>query len=149
MAAILINGRAYDWSMIEFSFSNIVGEPITGITAVNWKKTTNIVSNYGVGQNPISRGKGNITYEGSVTIDYTAQTTLQRLSPDGTLEGLGEFDLIITYNHPDSGKTISNALYKCIFSEDGMSASQDDVNLTQEFNLNPAFIEPVDTSSLI
>ena len=70
MASILINGRAYDWSMIEFSFSNIVGEPITGITAISWKKTTNIVSNYGVGQEPVSRGKGNKTYEGMVYFFY-------------------------------------------------------------------------------
>lgn len=149
MAAVLINGRAYDWSMMEFRFSNIVGEPILGIQGVTWKKTRKIELNYGVGPRPQSRGFGNYTYEASITLDYNAQVTLQRLSPDGTLEGLGEFDFVVAYNHPESGKTITNLMQKCIFSEDGVDASQDDTNIAQEFNLNPANIEPIDQSTII
>jgi len=145
----LINGRAYDWSMIEFQFSNIVGEPIMGIQAIKWNRSRKIEMNYGVGAHPQSRGFGNITPTASISLDYNAQVTLQRLSPDGTLEGLGEFDLIIAYNHPEDGKTITTALRRCIFSEDGLDANQDDTNLVSEIPLNPGAIEPIDASSIL
>lgn len=147
--ATLINGRAYDWSMIEFAFSNIVGEAIMGIQGVSWTKERNISLNYGVGPYPQSRGFGNYTYSATIDLDYNAQVTLQRLSPDGTLEGLGEFDLIISYAHPETGKSITTQLSKCIFSKDGMNASQGDTDISESFDLNPADIEPIDSDSIL
>lgn len=149
MAATLINGTAYSWSMIEFRFSNIAGEPIMGIKSISWKRSRKLENNYGVGSEPQSRGFGNVTYTASITMDYNAQTTLQRLTSTGKLEDLGDFDLIVAHNHPDSGKTISTVLYKCRFTEDGLDANQDDTDLTMDFNLNPAGIEPVDVTTII
>ena len=139
----LINGRAYDWSMIEFNFSFLASsETVWGVTAVKWSKERKIENNYGVGSQPISRGFGNWTYDASITLDYTTQVQLQQASPDGSLQGLGEFDLLVHFAHPDDGRTVTTTLSKCIFSEDGMEANQDDTNLTKEFKLNPGYITP-------
>uniref|UniRef100_UPI003FEEFACE hypothetical protein n=1 Tax=Parabacteroides distasonis TaxID=823 RepID=UPI003FEEFACE len=44
----LINGRAYDWSMIEiyFGFASS-SEAIYGIKAVKWERKRKVESNYG------------------------------------------------------------------------------------------------------
>ena len=46
----LINGRAYDWSMIEiyFGFASS-SEAIYGIKAVKWERKRKVESNYGIG----------------------------------------------------------------------------------------------------
>ena len=100
----LINGRAYDWSMIEiyFGFASS-SEAIYGIKAVKWERKRKVESNYGIGSQPISRGYGNWTYTASIELDYATQVMFQEASPDGTLMGLGEFDLIVHFAHPDDG----------------------------------------------
>lgn len=147
MATPLINGKAYDWADIEIRFSNIVGEPIMDIKAINWKRERKIESNYGIGSQPISRGYGNWTYTASIDLGYQAQVELQRLSPDGTLHGLGEFDVVVAHQNADEGKETATIINRCIFSEDALDAKQDDTDLVQTFNLNPGGIIPVDTGT--
>lgn len=149
MATPLINGKAYDWSEIDIRFSNIAGEPIAGIKAISWKRDRKSELNYGIGSQPISRGFGNWTYEASIDLDYNAQVTLQRLSPDGTLHGLGEFDVVISHQNSDEGKETTTLIQRCIFTEDGMDAKQDDTDFVATFKLNPAAITPVDANSII
>lgn len=142
----LINGRAYDWSMIEINFGFASSsEAIYGIKAVKWERKRKVESNYGIGSQPISRGYGNWTYTASIELDYATQVMFQEASPDGTLMGLGEFDLIVHFAHPDDGRTVTTTLQKCIFSEDGMEAKQDDTDLSKEFDLNQGGIDTLTT----
>lgn len=139
----LINGRAYDWSMIEFNFSfTSSSQQVYGIKAIKWNRNRKVESNYGVGSQPISRGYGNWTYSASIDLDYATQVAFQEVSPDGTLMGLGEFDLIVHFAHPEDGRTVTTTIHKCIFSEDVMEANQDDTDLHYEFQLNPGYITP-------
>ena len=142
----LINGRSYDWSMIQFNFSNISGEAIAGISSIKYSRERKIDNNYGVGAKPISGGFGNITFAASITMDMNASEQIKALIPSGVLEDLGEFDLVITYNHPVSGSTVVDTIKSCIFSEQGTDASQDDTKLEKEYNLNPGDIEFGDSS---
>jgi len=142
----LINGRSYDWSMLEFNFSNIAGEPIMGIKGIKYSRDRKIENNYGVGSKPIGRGFGNITYSASITMDMNAVQQLKALSPSGELEDLGEFDLVVSYNHPESGATVIDTIKSCIFSENGADVSQDDTSVEKEFNLNPGDMEFNDKS---
>lgn len=144
---MLINGRAYDWSMITFEFGNVTATPV-GITSIKYNSERKIENIYGVGPKPVARGKGNYTYTGSITMDMNTVTELRAASTDSTLEGLGEFDFIITYNHPTQGKTVVDTLKSCTFSEDGVDVSQDDTSITKEYNLNPADME-LDDSSVV
>ena len=58
---------------------------------------------------------------------------------------LGEFDLVISFANElgtDDWTTETVTLEGCLFTEDGMEASQDDTNITKEFDLNPFKITP-------
>ncbi len=139
----LINGRAYDWSMIEFNFSFLASsQQVWGVKSVKWSRKRKTELNYGVGSKPISRGYGNWTYEASITMDYNTQVELQKASPDGTLHGLGEFDLLVHFSHPEDGRAVTTTLKKCIFSEDICEVSQDDTDISAELALNPGDISP-------
>ena len=77
----LINGRAYDWSMIEINFGFASSsEAIYGIKAVKWERKRKVESNYGIGSQPISRGYGNWTYTASIELDYATQVMFQGFS---------------------------------------------------------------------
>lgn len=142
----LINGRNYDWSMIQFNFSNIQGTTIMGISAINYSEEQDSELQYGVGTKAIGRGLGNEKAEGSITMDMNTVVQLQNLTPTGKLIDLGEFDLVVTFNHPESDKTIVHTLKNCIILQQGVEVSQNDMKIEKEFNLNPGSIEWGDSS---
>ena len=142
-SAATINNVAYSWSMIQLQ-TNFEGEsadaPIfVDCTAINWSTERKIESIYGLGGQPRKRGFGNVTYEASITLPYGTQIALREKSADGTLLGLGEFNLIVSWVNDVAANVTTETvtLAGCVFSQGGMDASQDDTSLTKEFNLHP------------
>ncbi len=143
-----INNVAYSWSMVQLTSPALTGSadsnPIVlqGVTSVKWNRKTKVETNYGLGGEPVNRGFGNTEYTAQITMDYNTQVQLRALK--GSLMAIGEFDLIISFanefNSVDFG-TETITLKGCFFSEDGMEVSQDDTNITKEFELNPFRIE--------
>lgn len=141
--ATLINNVAYSWSMIQLQ-TTLVGEspqaPIfVNATSIKWNTERKIDSIYGLGGQPRKRGFGNVTYEASITLDYGTQIALRDQSADGTLLGLGEFNLVVSWVNDVAANVTSETvtLAGCILAEGGMDANQDDTSLTKEFNLHP------------
>lgn len=142
--AVKINNVAYSWAMIELTSPALTGSAnanptiLQGVTAIKWNIKRNIKPNYGLGGEPVNRGFGNREYTASITMDYNTQVQLRALR--GTLMNLGEFDLVVSFANEmntDDWTTETVTLKGCIFSEDGMEASQDDTTITKEFDLNP------------
>lgn len=138
-----INDVAYSWSMIQLQ-TNLAGEsaktPIfVDATAIKWSTARKVESIYGLGGQPRKRGFGNVTYEASITLPFGTQIALRDKSNDGTLMGLGEFNLIISWVNDVAASVTSETvtLAGCFFSEGGMDASQDDTSLTKDFDLHP------------
>lgn len=139
----VINNVAYSWSMIQLQ-TNLDGEsdknPIfVDATSIKWSTERKIESIYGLGGQPRKRGFGNVTYEASITLPYGTQMSLREKSTDGTLMGLGEFNLIVSWVNDIAANVSSETvtLAGCILAEGGMDANQDDTSLTKEFNLHP------------
>lgn len=138
-----INNVAYSWSMVELSCPKLVGSDdtnpqiLTGVSAIKWNIEHKVETNYGLGGQPVNRGFGNTTYTASITMDYNTQTQLRALQ--GSLMNLGEFDLIVSFANDYNQQWITETvtLQGCLFNEDGMEVSQDDTNITKEFQLNP------------
>lgn len=139
--ALTINNTAYSWSMIQLSIPGIAENGsliLSGVTGIKWNRKWNIETNYGLGGLPASRGYGNWEFTASITMDYNTQVNLR--SVYGSLIGLGEFNLNISFANvmgTDDYTSHTIDLIGCVFSEDGMEASQGDTNLTKEFDLNP------------
>lgn len=143
MANALINNVAYSWSMIQLQ-TNFEGESaqaplFVDCTAIKWNTERKIDPIYGLGGQPRKRGFGNVTYEASITLPFGTQIALRDMSADGTLLGLGEFNLIVSWVNDVAANITSETvtLAGCILAEGGMDASQDDTSLTKEFNLHP------------
>lgn len=147
--ATIINNVAYSWAMIELSFDTGGGADantntalssviLEGVSGIKWNIKRNVKTNYGLGGQPVNRGFGNTEYSASITMDYNTQVQLRALS--GSLMALGEFDLVISFANElgtDDWTTETVTLKGCMFTEDGMEASQDDTNITKEFDLSP------------
>lgn len=147
--ATTINNVAYSWAMIELTSESLTGSTsanptvLQGVSGIKWNIKRNVKTNYGLGGEPVNRGFGNREYTASITMDYNTQVQLRALK--GSLMALGEFDLIISFANElgtDDWSTETVTLEGCIFTEDGMEASQDDTNITKEFDLNPFKITP-------
>ncbi len=130
--------------MVQLTAPSLTGsdstDPIvlSGVSAVKWNIEHKMETNYGLGGQPVSRGFGNTVYTASITMDYNTQVQLRALQ--GSLMNLGEFDLVISFANDlgsDNWVEETITLQGCVFNEDGMEVSQDDTNITKEFNLNP------------
>lgn len=143
MANAVINNVAYSWSMIQLQ-TTLSGEStsspiLVDCTAISWNSERKVESIYGLGGQPRKRGFGNVTYEASITLPYGTQQSLRAKSSDGTLLGLGEFNLVISWVN-DLMKDITSetvTLAGCMLTQSGFDANQDDTSLTKEFDLHP------------
>lgn len=141
---MIVNNVAYSWSMVELTSSALTGSTsanpviLSGVSAIKWNIEHKVETNYGLGGQPVNRGFGNTTYTASITMDYNTQVQLRALK--GSLMELGEFDLVVSFSNDlgsDDWTEETVTLKGCLFNEDGMEVSQDDTNITKEFNLNP------------
>lgn len=138
-----INHVAYSWSMIQLQ-TTLEGESadsplLVDATAIDWESNRKSEPIYGLGGQPRGRGFGNVEYTASIELSYLAQVQLRAKSEDGTLMGLGQFDLLISWvnDFAENVTTEVVTLAECYFSESGMSAKQDDTSITKTFDLHP------------
>ncbi len=141
---MIINNVAYSWAMVQLTSLALTGSAnpnpiiLQGVTAIKWNKKKKVETNYGLGGEPVNRGFGNTEYTAQITMDYNTQVQLRALK--GSLMALGEFDLVLSFANEFNSQDFSTetvTLKGCLFNEDGMEVSQDDTNITKEFELNP------------
>lgn len=143
MANAVINNVAYSWSMVQLQ-TNLSGESASApifvdCTAISWSTERKVESIYGLGGQPRKRGFGNVTYTASITLPYSTQVTLRSKSSDGTLLGLGEFNLVVSWLN-DLAQNITSetvTIAGCLLTQSGMDANQDDTSISKEFDLHP------------
>lgn len=118
-------------------------------TAINYSTERKVDEIYGLGGQPRSRGFGNVTYSASIELPYATQVLLRSKSANGTLLGLGNFDILISFVNDLSENANSETvtLQDCFFSQSGMDAKQDDTSITQTFDLHPYRIYTGDVQS--
>lgn len=128
MANAKINNVAYSWSMIQLTTTGITGESTSNpifvdCTAVSWSTERKIESIYGLGGQPRKRGFGNVTYSASITLPYSTQVELRSKSSDGTLLGLGEFNLVVSWVN-DLAQNVTTetvTIAGCLLAQSGMT----------------------------
>jgi hypothetical protein len=131
MPRALINGQSYSWSTIKV---NILGVPAVGISKISYKEKQNVEDIFGAGNRPVARGYGNIETEGSITIHMNELEPLQDASPDGTLMGIPEFDIVVAFL-PVGGKVVTHTLKNVRLKGNGRDAGQGVTNIEEEIEL--------------
>lgn len=131
MAQTLINGYSYGWSTLEINIGRV---PVFGVTAISYNEEEEMEENYGKGNRPVSRGFGNITTTGSITLDMAEVEALQAASPTGRLQDLNEFDVIVSYQ-PKSGAIKTHKLKNCRFKNNGREINQNDKRVSTQLEL--------------
>lgn len=137
MAQPLINGRAYSWAEIDVRIGRT---PVYGIIAITYDEEQEMEDNFGKGNRPVSRGYGNITTTGSITLDMEEIEALQDASITGRLQDLEEFDITVSYQ-PEGGVIRTHKLKNCRFKTNGRTANQGDMRISQEIQLQIAEIK--------
>jgi len=135
----MINGTSYSWSQIEIRFTNVV-QPFSGVSNIDYADEMKTEFNFGANNLPVSRGFGNVVASGSITLHLEDIELLRANIISGRLQDLGEFDVTVSFIHPDSGKIITHTMKNCFLNENGVSVGQDDTIIEKQLNLNPSHI---------
>jgi hypothetical protein len=90
----LINGVAYDWGSISFV---LFGQPLIGITKIDYKETQKKENLLGWGRKPIARGYGAFEYEGSIEVYVDEWKRIIAASPTRSPLEIPPFDIPVVY----------------------------------------------------
>lgn len=140
MAQPYINGIAYSWSQIEIQLSNLT-TPLNGVTKIDYMDEQETEFNYGAGNMPVSRGFGNVKAEAKITLQLEDVEAIRASIPSGRMQDLGEFDVVVTYNHPQANRIVTHYIKNCYINNNGVDMSDGDLKSEYEYNLNPSHIQ--------
>lgn len=118
----LINGVAMVWSDIQIPF---LGTPLTGVTEINFSEKQEKTNNYGIGNKPVSRGAGRITYEGSITMLAEEWRSIVAAAPGGSILQIPFFDLPVLYVN-STGLYMKTTLKAVEFTESNFASKEGD-----------------------
>lgn len=122
---VLVNGVNYSWGNISFV---LFGIPVIGITKINYKRSQKKENNYGWGVEPISRGYGNVEYEGDVDLFIDEWKRIIDASPLRNPLQIPPFDIPVVFAGTNVLPT-RDVLRAVEFLEDPLQAGQGDTKL--------------------
>ncbi len=142
MATPLINGTSYAWGQVTLT---MLGTPFTGIRKITFKSSQEKVNNYGIGSEPVSRGRGRKYYEGSITFLAEEWKNIIAASPNKEPLDVAPFTISIKWID------INGLLQECKllfveFTEHGYDMSEGDTMVEVEV---PLIIGKIETPVVI
>jgi len=141
-----INGICYDWSSIEFQWGdNAPGSLgntfIVEISKLNYGETRESKKNYGAGSYPVSKGQGNVDVKANMTISLFQMRKLINLAVNNKVQNLDAFDINVVYKPGNSTTAVvTDVIQGCSIDSTYFEATQNDMGLEIELNLNPTRI---------
>lgn len=126
-----INGQVYSWSDIT---ATIAGVPVAGITGISYKEEQAIDAVYGAGNRQVGYSSGKITNTGSVTLLKEEVEALQAAAPNGRLQEIPEFPIVVSYLTGD-GKVAIHTLKFCKFKNNGREPKEGDMSIAITIDL--------------
>lgn len=153
---ITINGKTYDWRMISITANIDFGNGsesiiFNGVTALNYSQNRESQWNNAIGGLPYSKGYGNLTAEATITMAAFELDRVKLKMSGGTIsedsitpneryiQNINMFKLSVTYNF-DDGTSKTDVIMNCSFDTDSAGASQGDMFITTDINLDPSHI---------
>lgn len=128
----LINGVEYTHADIVLQ---ILGVPVVGVTAINYKDMQQVENNYGTGQLPMSVGFGAVTFEASITLSMKEVQRLSNAAPNGRIQNFPFFDIRVNYV-TEAGDFVSHKLKKCRFKGRNPNSQTNNNIIEEQLELN-------------
>lgn len=128
----LVNGQAYSWAQIA---CNVLGVEIAGITAISYDEKQEKQDNFGAGNRPVSRGRGNKVATGSITLEMAEVQALQAIAPNRDINDIPPFDIVVSYIPTGGTGTVSHILRNCEFTNNAREVNQNDMTIPVQLEL--------------
>lgn len=132
----MVNGVAYDWEDISVV---VLGRTVAGISAVKFSSKQEKVNNYGAGSEPISRGRGKVEYETSITLELKEVIALIKAAQDqigkhASLRHIPRFPVTVQWVD-DENETFTVTLEDCEFMDITIDTKSGDTTIEVELPL--------------
>lgn len=131
----LVNGIAYSYVDIKVK---IAGVEIPSVSKISYTEDQQKSNNYGTGDRPTSRGKGKIEPKANFEISMNDIEAMRDVAPNGSLLKLPPFDIEISFLNEQ--KVVTHTIKNCEFTNDGVEAGVDDMDIKKSFDLTPSHI---------
>lgn len=131
----LINGVNHSWASIKI---NLLGRTPSGISKITYDDASDLVNNYGAGEMPVSRGKGNYTAKASIELHQAETVAIQAaaLAQGITrLQDIPPFDIVVAYVPTGSQTLVTDVIKNCQFLTNGRDVSQGDTLIKHAHDL--------------
>jgi hypothetical protein len=118
----IINGRQYEFADLTLIMG---GRDVTGFRGIKYTTKQEKEAIYGKGNKPISIQKGNVSYEGEITLTQSEYETLVALG-NGSVLNLN-LNAIVSFGNPLKGDVmITDAILGLQFTEESKEMKQGD-----------------------
>lgn len=132
------SSKQYSWSDTSIS---IGGRILEGCTEVEYSEKQEKDVLRGRGNKPHKVTRGNIAYEGKLTIWQSELESMVQDAPNKSVLNLS-FDVIVSYVPDDGGPTVTDVLKGCEFTENKKGMKQGDKNMLIEMPIIFLDIKP-------
>lgn len=129
MARALVNGTEYAFADIRIKIGAV---EIVGATAISYNITQAKENITGTGDQPVSRGRAEKVYSGSITLLGSELELLREQAQDGDITNLDVFEMQVSYTPKDTLKLTTHILSNAEFLEDPAGGGAGDTSLPQE-----------------
>jgi len=118
------NSDEYGWSDLSLV---MLGRPVIGLRGVRYKESQEKSNIYATGKRPISRGRGNVEYEGEIRVLHSElRALLQSAGNASSLLDIEPFDITIVYGVSQVATSSTDQLIYCEFLEVEIDITQGD-----------------------
>lgn len=125
MSIPLINGVTRSWAQVQIL---IGGLPFMGVRGINYSTKRVVNQHYGIGDEPVSRGYGNKSYDsGSIEISLDDWKAICASAPNGDPTLLAPFQIKVIWAPTENMViTDSETLQNVVFTNNGRSLKSGD-----------------------
>ena len=130
MAGPLVNGIAFDFVQLTPLF---LGVPLVSMSSITYEEVQEKVDNFGIGNRPVSRGRGAINASGSMELSMNDIEAIRDVAPNGSLLLIPASDFVLVFGNPQNIQT--HVLKNLEFTNDGVTGTvgETDLKLTLNF----------------
>jgi len=122
----MFDSRQYEWNDLTLVLG---GRDLTAFRGVKYAEKQEKEPVYGKGNKPLSIQKGNISYDGEITLLQSELETLREVSKTKSVLDL-QLDAVVCYGNPSSGDVmITDVLQGVQFTESPKEMKQGDKNM--------------------